>query len=47
MKQEKFKWQNEFRIAFDTGTEDDKPVTIKIGKITDIAIKLDTTSRLE
>ena len=43
MKHEKFKYQNEFRIAFDTGSEDDKPITLKIGNITDNAIKLDTT----
>jgi hypothetical protein len=40
-KQKRFKYQREFRICLDTGTRDNAPITLNIGKI-DAAMKVRT-----
>ena len=42
-KRNKYAYQKEFRIAIETGTKGNEPITLNIGKIDDIAIRLDTS----
>ena len=41
-KREKYAHQKEYRFAIDTGTSGCEPITLNIGEIDDIAIRLDT-----
>lgn len=45
MKDHKFKWQNEYRIAFETNIQNNQPVTLKIGDINDIAMLADNEKK--
>ena len=42
-KRKKFSHEREFRFAIDTGTLGSEPITLNIGKIDDIAIRMDTS----
>ena len=43
-KRKEYAYQKEFRFAIDTGTSGCEPITLKIGEIDDIAIRLDTAN---